>query len=331
MQLFCYGGDFMEQYIMYIKELLHINVSISKFESHGKLPLYLSKSYEFCILTIYEFQCLLARPISPTNLTALRKQCMHLKKLTGLECVLCLQNVRIYTKEKMLSEGTPFIIAGQQIYMPFLGVALAGNKIKDISHIDKISFSTQKLLLTAIYNDWKKITLTEVANVLCVSKMTVTRCFNELQALGLSLVHSGHKLRYFTWQNDRRSLWEFVRPHLRDPVFRQYFLDEKLTHRLMKLSGMSAISHYSMLSDNNYVTYGVTKDTAKSINLHKIPEIPKNESPSIIIQIMGYEYDYRDLVAIDPLSAILSLTDDDLNDPRVEAAVEEILEECLYD
>jgi len=331
MQLFCYGGDIMEQYILYIKEILHLSINVSKFENYAMLPIYFSKSYEICILTIYEIQFLLARPIEPTNLTALRKQCIYLKKLTGFECVLCLQDVRIYTKEKMLSEGIPFVIAGQQIYIPFLGIYLTGNKAKDISHVDKISFSTQKLLLTAIYNDWKKITLTEASNVLCISKMTVTRCFNELQALGLSLVQSGHKLRYFTWQSSRHSLWEFVHPHLRDPVLRQYRLEESVNHQLMKLSGMSAISHYSMLSDNNYLTYGVTKDTAKSFNLHKIPEIPKNESPGMIIQIMGYEYEYHDLVAIDPLSAILSLTDDDLNDPRVEAAVEEILEECLCD
>ena len=321
----------MDQYITYIKETLYINVDASKYENTAILPLYLSKSYELCILTIYGFQCLLARPIEPTNLTALRKQCLHLKKLTGLECVLCLQEARIYTKEKMLSEGIPFIIAGQQIYMPFLGVALASNRKVDVSHVDRISFSSQKLLLTAIYDDWKKITLTEAASALCVSKMTVTRCFNEIQSLGLSLVQSGHKLRYFSRQNSRRALWESVRPHLRNPVIRQHRLEESIEHRSFRLGGMSAISHYSMLSDNNYMTYGVTKDTAKSINLQKVPVVPKNESPGMVIQVMGYEYDYHDLTAIDPLSAILTLTDDDLNDPRVEIAVDEILEVCFND
>ena len=35
--------------------------------------------------------------------------------------------------------------------------------------------------------------------------------------------------------------------------------------------------------------------------------------------------------AADPLTAILSLTDDEKSDPRVEAAIEEVLEECLRD
>lgn len=46
---------------------------------------------------------------------------------------------------------------------------------------------------------------------------------------------------------------------------------------------------------------------------------------------MGYDllYEGDDSLVIDPLSAILSLTPEETNDPRVESAVEEIMEEFL--
>jgi len=47
-----------------------------------------------------------------------------------------------------------------------------------------------------------------------------------------------------------------------------------------------------------------------------------SESPEMVIQVMRYNLDYHDAVAIDPLTAILSLTEEDKNDPRIESAVE---------
>jgi hypothetical protein len=155
----------MNQYIAYIEETLHINTDVSVYTNCDKLPLYLRNGYYLYIMAIQNVRCLLAQPKEIINLTLLRKQCGQLKKLTGLDCVLCLENVRIYTKEKMLSEGIPFIIAKQQIYMPFLGIALTQNGMREIPQTNRLSFSTQMLLLTAIYENWKRKTLTEAAKV----------------------------------------------------------------------------------------------------------------------------------------------------------------------
>ena len=321
----------MNQFITYIEEVLHIDADYSKYEHLETLPLYLLAGYELYSLTIRSASCLLARPTEQTNLTVLRKQARQLKKLTNLDCVLCLDGVRIYTKEKMLSEGIPFIIAGQQIYMPFLGIALSKNGIRDIPHIEHISFSTQKLLLTAIYQDWKQMTLTETAKALGISKMSVTRIFDELQALDLSFVKQEKKMRRFIWENGRRALWESILPMLRCPVARQYSLSEKTEMGSAKLGGISAVSHYSMLADNSFPVYAVTKDAIKTLKSNSFIQLPDGETPEMVLQVMQYDLAYPDSLAIDPLTAILSLTDEDKNDPRVEMAIERILEVCLRD
>ena len=155
MQILCKGGDVVNRFIEYIEETLHISVDVSVCPQRDSLPLYLRNGIDLYTLTIQSVQCLLARPKETANLSALRKRCVQLKKLTGLDCVLCLDRARIYTKGKMLSEGIPFIIVGQQVYMPFLGIALAQNAIRDIPYKYKISFSTQKMLLTAVYQGWE--------------------------------------------------------------------------------------------------------------------------------------------------------------------------------
>jgi len=319
----------LNNYVAYIEKTLNVNANVSAYGKANNLPLYLRNGYDFIVLAILSTQCLLARPKEPANLTALRKQCGQLKKLTGLDCVLCLESARIYTKEKLLSEGIPFIIAGQQIFMPFLGVALSQSGIRDIPSKDQISFCTQKLILTAIYEDWKQTTLTEAATTLGVSKMSVTRCFDELQSLGLHVIKKEGKMRRFAWDGSRMALWESARPFLRRPVAQEYRLAERIEISCAKLGGMSAVCHYSMLADNPYTTYAITKETADGIELAKTRLLPEGEQPFMVLQILKYDLEFRDPTAIDPLTAILSLKDDEAADARVEAAVDEILGDCL--
>ena len=321
----------MNKFLTYIEETLHLSANISKYNNLSLLPLYLRNGYNLYIMTSQNVTCLLVEPKEQANLTVLRKQISQLKKLTGIDSVLCLDNVGTYTKDKMLSEGIPFVIAGQQIYMPFWGIALSKNSIREIPHKEQISFSTQKLILTVLYEGLSQMTLTETAAVLGVSKMSITRIFDELQVLGLNLVKMKGKTRCFSWENGRRALWKAILPFLRNPVAKQYRLGGYMEISVAKLGGMSAVCHYSMLGDNPYTIYAITKKADKELELKKMPLIPDNESPVMVVHVMHYDLEYQTADAIDPLTAILSLTQEDKEDPRVEAAIEDVLEDCLHD
>jgi hypothetical protein len=321
----------MKEFTEHISNILHQDVVISEYEDIAALPLYLRNGNDIYNLIVQNVRCLLMRPKEKTNLTSLRKQVGRLKKLSGLDCVLWLENVRTYTKEKMLAEGIPFVVQNKQIYMPFLGISLSNNNDREMPVVKQISYSTQKLLLVAIYEKWARATLTEAANILGVSKMSVTRCFDELQSTDLGLIENIGKTRCFIWNSDRKSLWNIVRPFLRNSIVRQYRLGQRIEIVNEKLSGISAVSHYSMLSDNSYSTYAVSKAEEKAIGLAKLPKLPDEETPVQVFQVLGYSFNDNETVAIDPLSAVLSLSNEELNDPRVELAVEGILEGYLND
>jgi len=299
------------------------------YEGSNILPLFLRKGYELYILSIHNVQCLLVRPFEQLNLSVLRKQYKQLRELIGKDCVLCLDGINMYAKNKMIAEGISFIIPEQQIYMPFLGIILANKDQRDIPEKKEISYITQKILLSLIYKGWFDKNLTETAASLGVSKMTVTRSYDELKSLGVGVIEAGGKMRRFIWNDSRRALWDKAQHFLRNPVIRQYRLREDFDVTGYKLAGISAICHYSILSDNSCTYYAIPKKNIGTLKIPKEQLLPGGEAPKVILQVLGYDLEYSDNTAIDPLTAILSLNDIEKADPRVETSIEEILEEHL--
>ncbi len=315
----------------FIEKMLHIKVSVSEYKDVDKFPLYLKGRYRFCVLGIAEKDYLLAEPKEVINLATLRKQREQLKKLSKMECVLYFDSVKTYTKQKMIEEAIPFIIKEKQIYLPFLGMVLDNEGERHLPEVKEISYLTQKMLLVAIYQKWKKISLTDVAKALCVSKMSITRCFDEMEALEIPIISKSGRSRYFVWEKDSIALWNTLRSILRNPVVKEYRLDKPLNRRELLLGDMSALSWYALINDNVFRTYAITKDFAKYLKMNDITCVPKGEVPAEVIQVVQYDIPFGDGTAIDPLSAILSISEEEKNDPRVAAAIDEIVEEKLND
>lgn len=313
----------------YIEKTLHIGADISEYIDTRNLPLYLKEGYVLQTMDVAGLRCLLMQPKEQTNLAALRKQREQLKKLSGMECVLCFDAANGYAKQKLLSEGIPFIVKGTQVYMPFLGVAIAKSKERETQPTERISFLTQRLVIIAIYEGWKSISLAEVAEKMGVSRMSISRSFNELVGLAAALIATKGKTRCFLFPG-AQELWEIIKPVLRSPVYKQYLLDETITD-LHTLGGMSAVCTYTMLADNSFSTYALTKEEAKQLGISERPTVPKGEIPAAVVQVLQYSIPFADGAAIDPLSAILSLTDEEKADPRVEMAIEQIMEEYVHD
>lgn len=163
--------------------------------------------------------------------------------------------------------------------------------------------------------------------------MSVTRCFDELDSFHLGLIEDNGKAgRRFQWNNTKQNLWEAIRPYLRNPVEKELLLDCIPPWPLPK-SGLTAISHFSMLADNAYATYAIAKQELKKLQPERLPQVPEGELPTAVIQVMGYIYDYKgdNEFVIDPLSAVLTLNQEDMNEPRIERAVQEVMEEFVYD
>lgn len=297
-------------------------------EIFKKLPLKFRGNYE--LFSVYQdsVEWIIAKPKKELRLNALRYDRSQIEKTAGLNCALYFNKLNYYTKETMLNEGIPFILEGKQVFLPFLGVLLSEKDDRRLVPVHTISFLTQKLILCALYEKWNDMNATKIAEKLGVTKMSVSRCLDEIEYLDIKILDKSGKTRKVSVNEEIRVLWEEIKPVLRNPVIARFQLAEDI--RLDKKAGISALCEFSMLSDNVYPTYAVTKGDLKDTNIKIIRQISIGEEIGCEVLELGYFIEYNGKMVQDPLSVMLSLSAEDLEDERVQICIEEMLEEYVW-
>jgi len=313
----------------YIEAILHQNIQLIPYEEQHKLPLAYRNAYLLNRMIINRQEALLAAPVEKIPLATLRKQYRQMVAYTGLPCVLYLKETNYYSRDAMLEEGIPFVWEGHQIYLPYLGALLEDQKRPSLRNCNRISYLTQKLLLMALYEGWQRITVTKAAEMLGVSKMSITRCFDELEAMDIPYLIVRSRARSISADADKKAMWERIKPILRNPIITTYALKEKPDIQL-PIAGTMALAHYSMLDESNRPTYAITKKNLSEIDLSAGRQTPAGEIPGCTIQELGYQIPFEDGSAVDPLTIVLGMGEEELSDPRVSMAIDEMLEEHVW-
>lgn len=312
-----------------IETMLHMPCIIQTYSGDKQFPLYLKGGYDFYSVKVGPISFLGVQPTEAIPLATLRKHRTALKGIAKMECAFILDKVTSYQKKKMVEGNIPFIRPGRELYLPFLGVVLTSERENAPARVERISFMTQKLLLTVLYRQIRRAAGTKLAEELDASGMTATRCLDELEAVIPNLIRREGRSRLLVWDGTWQDYWKAIRPILRSPVIKEYYLETPLD-TILPLGGMSAVCHYSMLSDNNYPTYAVTKAVASELGLSRLPQVPVAEIPAAVVLVVGYKIShYREEKACDPLTATLSLDEETRADPRVEKAIREIEERYI--
>lgn len=312
----------------FIERTLHQEIELSKYGELDRFPLMLQANYDFYMMKVKGGSCLVARLKSKQGLSVLRKQHKRLEQFTGLHCVFYLTQMNYYAKDKMVEEGIPFILEDRQVYIPFWGILLAQNERKALSVCREVSFLTQKLLLVALYGEWDGVTVTRAAQYLNVSKMSVTRCFDEIESLEIPVLRKKGHIRMIVSCGSKREMWKVIEPFMKAPVIKEFYLEEDISQELIK-SGNSALSELSMLEDKICPTYAVTKYQLKNYGIKERKQVPRGEDPGCVVQELGYLIPFMDGKVVDPLTVSLIMRDD-REEPRVSIALEEMLEEYVW-
>ena len=313
----------------YIEKILHQNVQIIPYTDMEQLPLSYRSGYDVKLMTVGHHKALLAAPTEKTSLTVLRKQQHQMMVYTGLPCVLYLTDMNYYTRDALLDEGLPFVWEGHQIYLPFIGTLLDDHPRRGVATCAQISYLTQKLLLTALYQGWQKVTVTKAAKNLEVSKTSITRCFDELEAFQVPYLTVRSRARTITADVDKKAMWAKLQGILRNPVITSYALKE-LPRGSFPLSGLTALAHYSMLDDGGFPEYAITKKDLSAAGISNDMFMPAGEDPACIIQKIGYQIPFGNGEAVDPLTVVLSISEEEKSDPRVSLAIDEMLEAYVW-
>lgn len=313
----------------YLEKTLRQSVLIKENVSlYDKLPLIFRGRYDFFDVETNGMHWTAIQPKADAGLVSLRKDRARVQNISGRNCAVFLNSTTCYIKEKLIEEGIPFVLADKVVYLPFIGCLLSDTGEREIAPVNLISFLTQKMILTAIYEKWEKITVSKAAEKLEVSKMTASRSFDEIEYLDLNILEPKGKSRVITIPPDRKKLWNALQSVLRNPVIARYELQEDC--RLEKKAGITALCEYSLLSDNDYPTYAVTKKELSASGVKEKKKIRRGEEIGCAVLELGYFIEYKNKFAEDPLSIVLSLTDEEKQDERVMISINEMLEEYVW-
>jgi len=124
-----------------------------------------------------------------------------------------------------------------------------------------------------------------------------------------------------------KEAWERFRPLMRNPVIKVFDLKEDV--KLPVKAGITALSEYSMLADNNYPTYAIDKKGIASSGIRDMKQVGRGEDIGCRVLELGYIIDGIKKDVQDPLSVMLSISDE-MDDERVEASVNEMLKEYVW-
>lgn len=317
----------------YVEKTLHTKVESKPVEA-SELPLYLRGLYSLEQWTAFGVPFIMAFPHESQAVKTMAKHRDTLERLLKIPVAFALESATGYRVERMLEEGLPFTVLGKQIYLPFLGVALskesrcANSSRRTIA--ETLSPQAQRLALMMLYDDLDGVSVTRAASLLGAAKMTASRAFDELEAATPSLVAIEGRRRILHPGKDKRALWRQLEPLLASPIVREYRLN-RMPEASLPLGGISALCELSMLQDNPWPTLAATKAQERALELIAANLIDPTEpdDPACVVQVMRYEPATTAEHAIDPLSAILSLSDHERDDPRVASEVENVINQVL--
>lgn len=313
----------------FLEKALRQNVVISQDnELYKKLPLAYRGRCDIYKVETNGVHWLAIHPKDEIGFVMLRKDRVRVEKVAELNCALFLERASFYVKEKLMEEGIPFVIQDKQVFLPFIGYLLNCAKERNLEPVHLISFLTQKMLLMAIYEKWNDMKVSDAAEKLSISRKSASRCFDELEYLNIDVLGMKGKSRVIRITGDRKQLWEQVIGKMRNPVILRFILCEDV--KFHKMAGISALSEYSLLSDNDYPTYAVTKKEIADSGVKMVRQVGKSEEIGCVVLEPGYFIDFMGKGMQDPLSVTLSLTEEEREEERVDISIKEMLEQYVW-
>lgn len=313
----------------FLEEALHQKLIMTENkELYKKFPLVYRGRYDLFTVETNGVLWIALHPKDDVGLVLLRRDRANVEKMTGLNCAIFLDRTTFYIKEKLMEEGIPFVIDGKQVFLPFIGYLLSKANERELAPVHLISFLTQKMLLIAIYERWNEMKVSDAAKRLEVSTKSASRCFDELEYLDIGVLGMKGKSRVINVPDDRKELWKQIESILRNPVIRRFVLREDI--QLEKKAGISALCEYSLLSDNDYPTYAITKKELKASGVKEEKQANELEEIGCIVLEVGYFIDFLGKGLQDPLSVALSRTREEQEEERVDISIQEMLEEYVW-
>jgi DNA-binding MarR family transcriptional regulator len=314
----------------YVAETLGIKVTSEPWDGAAHLPFYLTDAYTFRNVTLGNTRCLFVKPKNElAALPAVKKHLATIKSLqsreacaeqTDVPLVLDIKTLNAKQRKALIAAQIPFVVDGNQLYLPFLGTALQERYVGRSVQSEILSPTAQLVLLRYLYQGEREMYANGLAESLGVSAMQITRAVKQLTALELITTHKDGVQIVIAGADGGSALFDKAKPHLCSPVRKRFYVEKDALLPNLPLAGLSALAEYTMLNPPNVTTLafdgGVNalpgSDTLVDADAQAEIEVWRY-SPTLLSEKEHLP---------DPLSLWATLAD---NDTRIEIAKDELL------
>ncbi len=307
----------------YIERTLGEKVERKPWPSAGKLPLYFKGLYQIDYATIGVQECLLISPKGELGpISAIVKHIARIKEEWNGPIALELARITRQRRQSLLAEKIPFVVPAKQLFLPFMGALLQErfDSERTLAN-EQLQPSAQVLLFHFIYGNNAPLYINRLPERFGLSAMTVTRAAEQLTKAGLLNVHKDGVKKVLTCELTQKALYQKAHPMLINPVRKRFFIDNAELPNGSFLAGESALAQLTMLGAPSVAVYGLAKSEKFASQTTQLIDSDKQ------CQIELWRYNPTVLSGeqcADALSLALSLAQ--LQDERVEIAIEEILD-----
>jgi DNA-binding MarR family transcriptional regulator len=323
-----------KQLIQYLKEVLGATaLRIEACPQTTSLPYYLQDAFQYRQVSLAGQMVILALKSGQDKqaLRDVRGQLARVGELLKSPVVYCLP---AYERRNLIEQKVPFIVPGNQMYLPELGIDLREYFRDNASNQNaQFSPSTQALLIWYLLHvpeniEWSP---SEITANLGYTPMTATRAIRELVGAGLAEVISVGRNKHLRMTQAKAAIWEKAKPLMRTPIKRVVWIHENtgLDNAHTRLAGLTGLAQHTILSAPRDRCVAITADKWREAKEGGVRELPEPETGAYQLQIWSYSPVLQaNSKTVDFLSLLLSLKDS--ADDRVQMAMDELQEQLPW-
>lgn len=314
-----------------LNDIFGTNFTIKEYKQINNLPVYMSINRKF-YKVIEDDICFIVVEIE-NSILGLKELIIQKDKYESefsKPVVFYFNNVSKHQRDSLIRNRIPFMTKSSQIYIPFIGMhinSILSNE-KNINK-EKMMPVSQCLFLYMLYiSKDSKVIKKDVAEYLKISKMSITRASEQLEAMNIICQEKIGKEIYMYTKKIGRELFESAKQYLINPI--QEIVTVTNTKQLnnLPLSNESALSSIAMLNNPRIKSVAIYKAKAREYKFNVIDN--KWENNDNVINVEKWKYDpclFSKNSIVDPVSLYMSLNAN--KDERIEAEIERMIENNL--
>jgi hypothetical protein len=302
----------------YLHDILGVAVKIGSWAGAGKLPYFLQDAFEIRELKLFDRPILLAldRQTNKPALANVRAQLAKLQVLAAQPFVYVTSALASYERKRLIGQKVPFMVPGNQLYLPDLGIDLRQYfRQRPRAEDAALSPATQALLIVVLLREpWQESWQpAEVVAGLGYTPMTLSRAIKELTSAGIATVHIEGRARRLRMTRPPAQTWEHARPLLGSPVRRRVWARPVpgLQSPFARLAGLSALARHALLAEPQWPVYALSCAQWKAATQAGLQTLAETLSGCCECQVWNYSPALvPHSASVDILSLLLSLQDE---------------------